>query len=158
MKKRNRILFFAVAVMSVTGMSCGNDCGRTDCGNPIPPGFSFRLVNSAGRDLIGSPAKIYDSANVKVLGKRTATGAVENIRRAYQIVADTIYLAGFTVTKDYSVYYISINNTVTDSLVFGYNNRQTECCDNSYFSLNKVNTADIAPPLALPQSGYSIIK
>lgn len=158
MKKTNRILFFAVVLMSVIGMSCGNDCGRTDCGNPIPPGFSFRLVNSAGRDLIGSPVKIYDSANVKVLGKRAATGAVENIRRAYQVVADTTYIAGFSVSKDYSVYYISINSSITDSLVFGYNNRQTECCDNSYFSLNKVNTSDIAPPLALPQSGYPIIK
>lgn len=144
--------------MTATGIRCSSKCGTTDCGNLIPPGFSFRLVNNQGRDLIGSPVKIYDSANVKVLGKRAATGAVESIRRVYQVVRDTTYIAGFSVSKDYSVYYVSINNNITDSLIFRFNNRQTECCDNSYFSLNKVNTSDISPPLALPQNGYPIVK
>jgi hypothetical protein len=158
MKNRNLFFYAALLLMSATGIRCSSKCGTTDCGNLILPGFSFRLVNSQGRDLIGSPVKIYDSANVKVLGKRAATGAVESIRRVYQVVRDTTYIAGFSVSKDYSVYYVSINNNITDSLAFGFNNRQTECCDNSYFSLNKVNNSDISPPLALPQNGYPIVK
>lgn len=158
MKNSKLISFSVVFLMSITGIRCADDCGRTDCGNPISPGFSFRLVNNQGRDLIGSPVKVYDSANVKVLAKRAATGSVESIKRVYQVVRDSTYIAGFSVSKDYSVYYISINNNITDSLVFGFNNRQTECCDNSYFSLNKVNSSDITPPLALPQNGYPIVK
>lgn len=158
MKNRNLILYAALLLMSATGIRCASKCGTTDCGNPIPPGFSFRLVNNQGRDLIGSPVKVYDSANVKVLGKRTETGTIESIRRVYQVVRDTTYIAGFSVSKNYSVYYISINNNITDSLTFGFTNRQTECCDNSYFSLTKVNTSDISPPLALPLNGHPIVK
>lgn len=155
---KNKFIIISSLLFSIIGSRCGTDCARTDCGNPVSYGFSFRLLNSAGRDLIGSPVKIYDSANVKVLAKRKATGTIENIRRMYQIVGDTTYLAGFSVSKDYSTYYISLNNAITDSLIFGYNVKQTDCCDRSYFSLNKVNLSDLTPPLSLPQNGYSIIK
>jgi hypothetical protein len=157
--KNKFLIVSSVLVFSILGSRCGGaDCARTDCGNPILPVFSFRLVGSTGNDLIGGVKKQYDSANVKILAKRTSSGAVENIKRHFQVIADTNYITGFSVNKDFSIYYLSLNNTVTDSLLFGYNTRQTECCDKSFFSLNKFNTSDLTPPLALPQNSYPIVK
>lgn len=147
------MLFF-----SIVASRCGNDCARVDCGNPFLPAFSFRLIGATGNDLIGGVNKRYDSANVKVLAKRTSNGAIENVKRSFQIISDTNYLTGFSVSKDYSTYYLSLNNTITDSLLFGYNTRQTDCCDKSFFSLNKFNTADITPPISLPYNSYPIPK
>jgi hypothetical protein len=156
---KNRWIFFSSMIgLSFVGMNCSSKCATTDCGNPIIPTFSFRLVNSAGRDIIGSPVKQYDSANVKIMARRSSNGAVESIKRTFYIIADTNYITGFLVSKDYAVYYLSLNNTITDSLIFGFNNRQTDCCDKSFFSLNKINTTDIAPPLALPQNSYAFVK
>ena len=157
--KNKFLIVSSVLVFSILGSRCGgSDCARVDCGNPILPAFSFRLIGSTGNDLIGGVAKRYDTANVKILAKRTSSGAVENIKRSFQVIADTNYITGFIVNKDYSTYYLSLNNTVTDSLLFGYNTRQTECCDKSFFSLNKFNTSDLTPPLALPQNSYPIVK
>lgn len=158
MKNSKLILISAVLLMSAAGIRCGTDCARTDCGNPIMPLFSFRLVNSVGKDLIGSSAKIYDSANVKILARRISTGTVENIKRSFSVIADSNYITGFTVSKDYSAYYLSLNNNITDSLIFGFNRKQTDCCDKSFFSLNKVNTSDLTPPLSLPQNSYPLVK
>ena len=150
----------SVLMFSILGSRCGGgaDCGRIDCGNPVMHIFSLRLAGATGNDLIGGVNKRYDSANVKILARRISNGAVENIRRTFLIISDTNYLTGFTVSKDYSTYYLSLNNTVTDSLVFGYTSRQTDCCDKSFFSLTKFNTADLTPPLALPYNSYPISK
>ena len=157
--KNKLLIVSSVLAFSILGGRCGgSDCARVDCGNPIPPGFSFRLVGNTGNDLIGGATKRYDSANVKVLGRRVSNGVVENIRRSFQIIADTTYVTGFMVSKDYSTYYLSLNNTITDSLFFGYNTRQTDCCDKSFFSFNKFNLSDITPPLSLPQNSYPIVK
>ncbi len=157
--KNKFLIVSSVLVFSILVSRCGGtDCARVDCGNPIPSAFSFRLVGSTGNDLIGGVAKRYDTANVKILARRTGSGAVENIKHYFQVIADTNYITGFSVNKDFSTYYLSLNNTVTDSLFFGYNTRQTDCCDNSFFSLNKFNTADLTPPLSLPQNSYPIVK
>lgn len=157
--KNKIIVISSVLLFSILGSRCGgSDCARVDCGNPILPGFSFRLIGGAGNDLIGGVAKRYDTANVKILAKRTSNGTVENIKRSFQIISDTNYITGFAVSRDYATYYLSLNNVVTDSLFFGYNTRQTDCCDKSFFSLNKFNTADLTPPLALPQNSYPIVK
>lgn len=155
----NRLIFFSsMILLSFVGINCSSKCATTDCGNPIIPTFSFRLVNSAGRDLIGSPVKQYDTANVKIMGRRINTGAVEPIKRNFSIIADTNYITGFLVTKNYTAYYLSLNNNITDSLIFGFNNRETDCCDKSVFLLNKINTTDLTPPLALPQNSYPLVK
>ncbi len=157
--KNKFLIVSSVLVFSILGSRCGgSDCARVDCGNPILPGFSFRLVGATGNDLIGGVHKRYDSANVKIRAKRVSNGAVENISRSFQVISDTNYITGFAVSKDYSIYYLTLNNTITDSLLFGYNKRETDCCDKSYFSLNKVNTADLTPPLALPYNSYPISK
>ena len=156
--KNKLILLSSIVAFSFVGMRCGTDCARTDCGAAILPAFSFRLTGSTGNDLVGGKNKVYDTANIKIMAKRASTGNVENIRRSFMIIADTNYITGFSVTKDFSVYYLSLNNTITDSLFFSYNTRQTECCDKSYFSLNKINTADLTPPLALPQNSYPFVK
>ena len=157
--KNKLLIVSSVLAFSILGSRCGgSDCARVDCGNPILPGFSFRLVVCTGNDLIGGVNKRYDSANVKIRAKRVSNGAVENISRSFQVISDTNYISGSAVSKDYSIYYLSLNNIITDSLLFGYNTRQTDCCDKSFFSLNKFNTADLTPPLALPYNSYPISK
>ncbi len=152
------ILFSIVAATVVAGSGCGSDCARTDCGNAVLPIFSFRLLNGAGKDLLTGPYKQYDTVNLVLKAKRTDNGTVETIRRSITVVADTNYLTSFSVSNTYSAYYISLNNTITDSLIFGYNRKETDCCDMSYFSLNKVNTSAVSPPLSLPYHNYPIVK
>lgn len=157
--KNKFLIVSSVLVFSIVGSRCGGtDCARTDCGNPVFPNFTFRLLNSAGKDIVAGPSKIYDTANLKILGKLATTGLVENVRRIHQVIGDTSCFTVFSVSKNYSVYYLSLNNTVTDSLFFTYNSKQAECCDNSYFSFTKRNTADITPALALPYATYPIVK
>jgi hypothetical protein len=156
--KNKLLIVSSVLLFSIVSVRCGSDCARTDCGNPVFPNFTFRLLNSAGKDIVAGPAKIYDTSNVKILGKLTSNGSVENIKRIHQVIGDTSCFTVFSVSKNYSVYYLSLNNTVTDSLFFTYIPKQTECCDNSYFSFTKRNTADITPALALPYATYPIVK
>ncbi|RXK58073.1 hypothetical protein ESA94_18845 [Lacibacter luteus] len=154
-----KLIFFSIVIAAVVaGSGCGSDCARTDCGFAVTPVFSFRLLNSAGKELLSGPYKQYDTANVALKAKRVDNGAVETIRRNIIIVADTNYLTSFGVSNTHSVYYISVNNTITDSLVFSYNRKETDCCDMSYYSLNKVNTSAVSPPLSLPYHNYPIVK
>lgn len=155
---KNFFLGTVVVAAVVAGTGCGSDCARTDCGNAVLPIFSFRLLNSSGKELLSGPAKQYDTTNLAVKAKRVDNGAIENVRRNVTVVADTNYLTSFGVSTSYAVYYISINNAITDSLVFNFNNRQADCCDLSYFSLNKVNTSAVSPPLSLPYHSYPIVK
>jgi hypothetical protein len=157
--KNKFLIVSSVLVFSILGSRCGgSDCARTDCGNPVFPNFTFRVINSAGKDLVVGPSKIYDTSGLKILGKLASTGSVENVKRTIQVFGDTSCFTSLSVSKSYSVYYLSLNNTVTDSLFFTYTSKQTECCDMSYFSFTKRNSADITPPLSLPYATYPIVK
>lgn len=154
-----KLMFFSGVIAAVfTGSGCGSDCARTDCGNAVLPIFSFRLLNGAGKDLLTGPYKQYDTLNLALKAKRADNGAIETVRRNISVLADTNYLTSFVVSNAYTAYYISINNTISDSLFFSYNRRESDCCDLSYFSLNKVNTTAVSPPLSLPHHSYPVIK
>lgn len=155
---KNFFLVTVVVAAVVAGAGCGSDCARTDCGNAVLPIFSFRLLNSAGKELLSGPAKQYDTTSLAVKAKRVDNGVIENVRRNVTVVADTNYLTSFGVSTTYAVYYISINNVITDSLVFNFNRRESDCCDLSFFSLAKVNTSAVSPPLSLPYHNYPIVK
>ena len=157
MLKKFFLLSGVIAAAFAVG-GCGSDCARTDCGNAVLPIFSFRLLNSSGKELLSGPAKQYDTINLAVKAKRVDNGAIENVRRNVTVAADTNYLTSFSVSTTYAVYYISINNAITDSLVFNFNRRSTDCCDLSFFSLTKVNTSAVSPPLSLPYHSYPIVK
>ncbi|TWI85217.1 hypothetical protein IQ13_0374 [Lacibacter cauensis] len=154
-----KLIFFSGVIAAVfAGSGCGSDCARTDCGFAAVPVFSFRVLNSAGKDLLTGPFKQYDTTNVQLKARRIDNGALETVRRNITVVSDTNYVTSFGVSATYSVYYISINNNLTDSLFFGYNRKETDCCDMSYFSLNKVNNSAVSPPISLPYENYPIIK
>jgi len=157
---KNRLLIAAsVLFVSAVFVQCKGDCAKEDCDNIPPPTFSFRLLNSARKDLLTGPAKIYDSANLKITAKTVSNGSLTTIPRLFYYIGDTIATTGFTVNKNYSVYYLSLNNVVTDSMVFGFNNRQSTCCDLSYYYLSRFNTTDISGGLVLPiTNGYTITK
>ncbi len=129
--------------------ACGKDCGSEECPNVIPSSIGLRLLNSADQDLLTGPAKLYDTAQVRIRARKVGNAAVEEINRVFIILkngngtADSLITTGFTVNKNYAVYYLVLNNVVTDSLVFGYNNLQTACCDLSSYYLDKVNQFDI---------------
>jgi hypothetical protein len=164
--KKNVFIAGIILCVSAILAGCGRDCAREDCGNQPIPTFSFRIVNSANQDLLVGPAKLYDTANVKVSGKNKTNGNTENIKRFVFVVrnanntADSLATVGFTVTDTYSVYYLSLNNTVTDSVYFGYAKKLTECCDFSNFYLSRFNNIDIpggGEPLPIA-NGYIIRK
>lgn len=157
---KNKLLtFVSVLFVSVIFVQCGKDCAREECELAPPPTFSFRLLNNANKDLLVGPAKQYDSAQLKITAKRVSNGNIENIKRLFYYIGDSIATTGFTVNKDYAVYYLSLNNTVTDSMFFGYNSRQSGCCDMSNYYLSRFNTTDISGGLPLPvTNGYTIRK
>ena len=157
---KNRLFIVAsVLFVSVAFVHCKNDCAKQECDNMSPPTFSFRLLNSANKDLLVGPAKIYDSANLKITAKAVSNGSISNIPRLFYYIGDSIATTGFTANKNYAVYYLSLNNVVTDSMVFGFTNKQSTCCDLSYYYLNRFNTTDISGGLVLPiTNGYIIRK
>ncbi len=157
---KNRLLIFvSVLFVSAAFVQCKGDCANEECDNAPPPTFSFRLLNSANKDLLVGPAKQYDSANLKITAKAVSNGNISNITRLFYYIGDSIATTGFVVNKSYSVYYLSLNNAVTDSMLFGFNNRQTTCCDLSYYFLSRFNTTDITSGLVLPiTNGYIIRK
>jgi hypothetical protein len=157
---KNRLLsIVSVLVVSAVFVQCKGDCAREECDVSLPPTFSLRLVNNAGKDLLVGPAKQYDTAQVKITAKRVSNGSTENISRLFYFVGDSIAVTGFTVSKNYSAYYLSLNNIVTDSVFFGFTPRQSTCCDLSYYYLNRLNTTDIPGGSVLPiTNGYIIRK
>lgn len=152
-------MFAAALSIAVLFTQCKGDCARQDCDIAPPPTFSFRLLNSAGKDLLTGPAKVYDSSQLKITAKELSTGTVSAIPRLFYYIGDTIATTGFTVNKKYSVYYLSLNNIVTDSMFFGFTSKQSTCCDLSYYYLSRFNTTDISGGLVLPiTNGYPIVK
>ncbi|HMO33749.1 MAG TPA: hypothetical protein PKE63_09965 [Lacibacter sp.] len=134
---------------------CGKDCARDECPLPKAATFAFRLVNSSNQDLLTGPAKVYDTVNLRIRARRISTGAVEEIQRLFLVqrnaigTADSIITAGFTVNNAFGAYYLVLNNTVTDSLFFGFNNRRSECCDQSSYFFDRLNLNDL-PNVELP--------
>lgn len=157
---KNRLLIIAsVLFVSAVFVQCKGDCAKEECDNMAPPTFSFRLLNSANKDLLVGTAKQYDSANLKITAKAVSNGSITTINRLFYYIGDTIATTGFTVDKNYSVYYLSLNNVVTDSMFFGYTPKQSACCDLSYYYFNRFNTTDITGGLPLPiTNGYTIRK
>ncbi len=157
---KNRLLIIAsVLFVSAVFVQCKGDCAKEECDNMAPPTFSFRLLNSANKDLLVGTAKQYDSANLKITAKAVSNGSITTINRLFYYIGDTIATTGFTVDKNYSVYYLSLNNVVTDSMFFGYTPKQSACCDLSYYYFNRFNTTDIPGGLPLPiTNGYTIRK
>lgn len=156
--KNKLLIFVSVLIVSVLFLQCGKDCAREECELMPPPTFSFRILNNANKDLLVGPAKQYDSAQLKITAKRVSNSSIENIKRLFYYIGDTIATTGFTVNKDYAVYYLSLNNTVTDSMFFGLNSRQSTCCDMSNYYLSRINTTDISGGLPLPITNGYIIK
>ncbi len=157
--KNKLLIFVSVLIVSVLFLQCGKDCAREECEIQPPATFSFRLLNSANKDLLVGAAKQYDTLNLNISAKRVSNGNVENIKRLFYFIGDSIATTGFTVNKDYAVYYLSLNNTVTDSMFFGFNSRQSTCCDMSNYYLSRLNTTDITGGLPLPiTNGYVIRK
>ncbi|MBY0479154.1 MAG: hypothetical protein K2Q24_16010 [Chitinophagaceae bacterium] len=157
--KNKLLIFVSVLFVSAIFVQCGKDCAREECDIAPPPTFSFRLLNNANKDLLVGAAKQYDSANLKITAKRISNGNIENINRLFYFIGDTIATTGFTVNKNYSVYYLSLNNNVTDSMQFGYSEQNSGCCDMSNYYLSRFNTTDITGGLPLPiTNGYTIRK
>ena len=155
--KNKLLIFVSLLIGSVLFLQCGKDCAREECELAPYPTFSFRLLNNANKDLLVGPAKQYDSAQLKITAKRISNGNIENIKRLFYYIGDTIATTGFTVSKEYAVYYLSLNNTVTDSMFFGFNSRISGCCDMSNYYLSSINTTDISGGLPLPiTNGYII--
>lgn len=148
-------LFLAALAALLAASGCGKDCGREACPPERQPLFTFRIQNNANADLMAGPAKVYDTAQLRIRARRNATGAVEEVPRQFLVIrntagtADSAVTTGFTVSTNYNAYYLVLNNVVTDSLFFGLNRRQSECCDFSSYYLDRVNTADV-PNLELP--------
>lgn len=154
-------ILVALVLSSFALIQCGKDCAREECDLPPAPTFAFRIVNNSNTDLLVGPGKMYDTAQLKITARRISTGLTENIKRLYIITKnaagtdDSTAVAGITVNTNYSVYYLSLNNIVTDSLLFGYTKRMSNCCDLSYYFLSRVNTTEISGGMALPLSnGY----
>lgn len=162
-----KFLIVAASFLAITTLTnCGNDCAKEVCDEPPPPLFFFRIVNSGNKDLVVGPAKIYDTSILKITARRTSNSIIEAISREFFIIknkqnsADSICTTGISIKIDYSVYYLSLNNVVTDSIYFGYNKRQNNCCDLSSFNFVKLNSFTIPNGgSTLPSSvAYSIIK
>lgn len=165
MKNKFSIIAGSLLAM-ITLTQCGKDCAKEVCDEPPSPVFSFRITNNANVDLVVGPGKVYDTGQVKISARRSNNGNLENIPRLFYIIknglgtADSICTTGLTVTTDYSIYYLSLNNAVTDSITFGYNKKETLCCDFSNFYLARFNTLTIpngGTPLPIT-NGYRIIK
>lgn len=142
-------------MLLVATTGCGVDCAGEVCPPERPAVFTFRIQNNANADLLAGPARQFDTAQLRIRGRRSANGAVEDVQRQFVVIrnlagtADSAITTGFNVSNTFSTYYLVLNNVVADSLFFGFTRRQTQCCDLSNYYLDRVNTGDI-PNLELP--------
>jgi hypothetical protein len=142
--KKSALVFLSFAAL-VLSAGCGKNCRDASCPNIVPPFFAFRLTNSADKDLLTGPAKVYDTSQLRIRARRNNSATIDNINRVFNFVGDTLALTGFTVSNDYSVYYLQLNGTTTDSLFYRFNQNATACCDLSNFTFNQFNTTGITP-------------
>ena len=144
------ILLLLMGSAFVAGIAgCGNNCRDVNCQSLPPAFFGFRLVNTSGKDLLTGTFKQYDSSQLRIRAKQKNSSAVDNIDRFFNYSGDTVAYTAFNVTDMYEVYYLQLNGTTTDSFYFNYNKSATDCCDLSYYSFNRVNSASVTP-LKLP--------
>lgn len=142
---KNKVLTLGLLSGLVLMWGCGKNCRDASCPTVVPAFFAFRLTNSADKDLLAGPAKMYDTAQLRIRAKRSNSGNLELINRVFTQSGDTLVLTGFNVSQDFSVYYLQLNGVTTDSLFFQYNKNVTACCDLSNFTFNRFNTTSISP-------------
>ncbi len=107
--------------------------------------------------MIGS-AKVYDTSALKITAKNKQTGSIQTITPNFYANGDTILMTTFAVSNANSVYYLSLNNVVKDSIFFTYKYFVDECCDRSFYYMNQFNTTDVGTTLTLPNSpAYNIV-
>lgn len=153
--KNVSVFVLGACILLFIAAGCGKDCGGEACPPERPPVFTFRVQNNANADLLAGPARIYDTAQLRIRARRTTNGAVEDMQRQFLVIrnsagtADSAITTGFTVSSTFNTYYLVLNNVVTDSMFFAVNRRQSQCCDFTTYFLDKVNTNDI-PNLELP--------
>lgn len=153
------ILFFLLAFLFY---SCNSDCATEVCPPPNSTAFYIRLQNNSGNELLAGPDKRYDTSEVQIFGRRPNQNRKDTIPRNFIILKnksgteDSLVNTGFSVSKLYAVYYLSINGATTDSLYFGLKPSSSECCDLSNYFLDRVNNVDINN-IKLPVS-YVILK
>lgn len=154
--------FLSSAILLVTVLlfnSCGKSCKGVDCPNLNIPVFMFRIVNSSNKDLLIGAAKTYDTTGVKISARNKQTGSVQTVTPNFAAIGDTVMYTTFAVNNSNSVYYLSINNVVKDSMFFTYKYFVDECCDRSYYYLGKFNSTDFGTSLTLPNiPAYFIVK
>jgi hypothetical protein len=133
----------------VINYSCNQDCASEICPPSNSSAFYIRLQNEAGNELLVGPEKRYDTSNVLIMARRQNQTNRDTIRRVFIILknkagtADSVVSTGFSVSKNYAVYYLSLNGSMADSLYFGYIPSTSECCDLSSYFLDKLNNTDV---------------
>ena len=149
MIKFPNLIYSLLISCAVLFFACNQDCASEICPPPNSSAFYIRLQNQASNELLAGPDKRYDTSNVRILARRLNQFKLDTIFRAFLTLknkagtADSIVSTGFSVSKDYAVYYLSLNGNRTDSLYFGFKPSTSECCDLSSYYLDKLNNADI---------------
>ncbi len=131
------IVFFFIACITE---SCGKRCNDSGCTGTDVPLFGFRLSNNANKDLLTGAFKVYDSSQLRIKAKRVNASSLEDISRGFRFFGDTLAITSFSVNERFSVYYLQLNGTITDSFFFRYNKNVNACCDLSQFNFTQHNT------------------
>jgi hypothetical protein len=140
---KNKLVVFLFLIGAAISAGCGKNCRDVGCAAAPPAFFAFRITNNANKDLLTGMFKRYDSSQVLIKAKRNNSSSLESVQRVFSFTGDTLALTGFTVNKNYATYYLQLNGAISDTLVFNFNERIDQCCDLSFYSLNKVNTTDV---------------
>ena len=149
LKKHFRIVDIIFFITVFFMYSCNQDCASEICPPPNSSAFYIRLQNEAGNELLTGPDKRYDTSNLLILARRQNQSNRDTISRVFITLknkagnADSIVSTGFSVSKNYAVYFLSLNGSVSDSFYFGYKPSTSECCDLSSYFLDKMNNADV---------------
>ncbi|MFT3844401.1 MAG: hypothetical protein QM725_05065 [Lacibacter sp.] len=154
-------IFIGVLIVGTAYLinGCGKSCKGVDCPNLNIAVFMFRITNNSGKDLLIGPAKIYDTTQLKITAKNKQTGTLQNVPPNFYTTGDTSLTTTFSVSNVNTVYYLSLNNVVTDSMFFTYKYLVDDCCDRSYYYMNRFNTTDLTTTVTLPNlPGYLIKK
>jgi hypothetical protein len=146
MKMKILVPFIILAALISAG--CGKNCRDVGCAAAPPAFFAFRITNNANKDLLTGAFKQFDSTQLQIKARRNNSSTLETVQRVFNFYGDTLALTGFTVNKSYATYYLQLNGAISDTLVFNFNERIDNCCDLSFYSLGKVNTATV--------SGYNL--
>ncbi len=141
---QNKILVTFILIMTVISAGCGKNCRDVGCSTAPPPFFALRITNNTNKDLLTGTFKQYDSAQVRIKARRSNSSSLETVERVFSFSGDTLVLTGFNVNKNYAVYYLQLNNIITDSMFFYFTEKIDQCCDLSFYSLGKVNTTSVA--------------